>query len=180
MAKTIDTIEQLKLSKLIEALLLLLAALPLVPGETAMARTLSTAEFCQLPIEPNPAVNNVITSKMISEEGLTVPSLWWTKEQFDPFGGKLVNNWIAYRNEHRIDLIVNPQLWTLLDYLGRYRFVNKFGTAARDYRYNLRVFDDRQQCLATYICNFSTSPHQCEVEFNPSFENGLKKRSISF
>jgi hypothetical protein len=117
---------------------------------------------------------NVITDRTISQEALTIPSLWWAKEQFDPFGGRLITNWIAYPNERRIDLIVNRQLWSLLNYVDRYRFVNKFGTVARDYQYNLRVFDRQKKCLAIYSCNFNTSPNQCEINFEPSGRTGLQ------
>ncbi|OKH21599.1 hypothetical protein NIES593_15395 [Hydrococcus rivularis NIES-593] len=117
---------------------------------------------------------NVVTDRTISQEALTVPSLWWAKEQFDPFGGRLITNWIAYPKERRIDLVVNRQLWSLLNYMDRYRFVNKFGTVARDYQYNLRVFDRQQKCLAIYSCNFNTNPNQCEIHFEPSGRTGLQ------
>ncbi|NJL52801.1 MAG: hypothetical protein HC930_12365 [Hydrococcus sp. SU_1_0] len=61
----------------------------------------------------------------------TQSSFWWAALQFDPFDGKLVQNWLAYPQKQQINLIVNWQLWTLLDYFGRYRFVNQFGTVAR-------------------------------------------------
>lgn len=117
---------------------------------------------------------NIITAKTISQEGLTIPSLWWAQEQFDPFGGRLIANWIAYPDERRIDLVVNRQLWSLLNYVERYRFVNKFGTVAREYQYNLRVFDRQNKCLVTYACNFQVTPNHCEIDFEPSGKTGLE------
>lgn len=121
-----------------------------------------------LALDTLPAGLNVVTANTISQTGITVPSLWWAKEQFDEFGGKLLNNWIAYPNpdnpdQQRVDLVVNRQLWTLLDYMERYRFVNKFGTVARDYEYDVRVFNQQAERLATYTCDYSQSPPNCRI-----------------
>lgn len=119
---------------------------------------------------------NVITSETTSPTGLTSPSLWWPKDQFDPFAGKLLTNWLAYPNEHRVDLVVNRQLWSLLDSFGRYSFVNKFGTVAREYGYNTRVFilNQPNTPLATYTCNFSTAPPLCDINFELSSQGALR------
>lgn len=116
---------------------------------------------------------NVITSKTYSPNGLTRPSLWWAK---DLFAGKLLSNWLAYPDENRIDLIVNRQLWSLLDSFDRYSFVNKFGTVARQYGYNTRVFtlSQPEQPLATYTCNFSTTPASCNINFGLSSQGNLR------
>lgn len=109
----------------------------------------------------------VITSNTISQQGLTVPSLWWAKEQF---GGDVLNNWLAYpaqgETSGRIDLLVNRQNWSLLDYIGRYEFVNSFGTVARDYGYNVRVFNEQKELLASYTCDFSQNPSQCNMQLD--------------
>lgn len=98
----------------------------------------------------------VVTATTPSQSGLTVPSLWWAKEQF---GGKLLYSWAAYAKENdtssHIDLLVNQEVWNLMNYLERYTFVNQFGFTASDYGYNLRVFDRQENLLATYTCNFS-------------------------
>ncbi len=104
---------------------------------------------------------DVITANTISQKGITTPSLWWAKEQF---GGKLINNWIAYQDKKRVDLVVNSQLWTLLDYMGRYGFIHKFGTVARDYHYNLRVFNQQATLVGTYTCNYSTTQPDCSIK----------------
>ena len=115
----------------------------------------------------------IITNETISEADVTVPSLWWAKKQFDPFAGKLIDGWLAYQNERRIDLVVNRQLWSRLDYVNRYRFVNNIGTVAREYKYNLRIFT-QQQCLATYACNYRLINPQCELKFDPSDPTSLE------
>jgi hypothetical protein len=77
-----------------------------------------------------------------------------------------------------VDLVVNRQLWTLLDYLGRYSFLSKYGTAARDYQYNVRVFNDRSALLATYTCNYSTTLPDCQLKVFDSFgRDSLPARS---
>lgn len=122
----------------------------------------------------NDPPNNIIKANNISETGLTIPSLWWTKEQFDPFGGKMVENWLAYKDEKRIDLIVNAQLWSILDYLDRYRFVDNFGNAARHYGYNLRIFNRQKNCLALYFYNPNVDPPRWEITFNNYLQTGFE------
>lgn len=111
--------------------------------------------------------SRVITSNTISQQGLTVPSLWWAKEQF---GGNVLSNWLAYPAQGeaagRIDLLVNRQNWTSLDYIGRYEFVNRFGTVARDYGYNIRVFNEQEELLASYTCDFRQNPTQCNMQLD--------------
>jgi len=93
----------------------------------------------------------------------TQSSFWWAALQFDPFDGKLVQDWLAYPQKQQINLIVNWQLWTLLDYFGRYRFVNQFGTVARKYGYSLSIFNQEDQCLATYKYNPTSIPPKWEL-----------------
>lgn len=112
---------------------------------------------------------DIVTANTISNTGLSVPSLWWAKEQFNQVGGKLINNWIAYQDEKRIDLVVNRQPWTLLDYLGKYGFINKFGAVARNNSYNVRVFNLQGDLLATYTCNYTQSPAACQIKILDSF-----------
>ncbi len=169
----------LKLMRL-SVLLLVIPSLFLSPL-ASYSQTLSPPVSCGAPSDSRELEENgqlagkeVITDETISETGMIIPSLWWAKEQFDPFGGKMIDNWLAYQRERQIDIVVNRQLWTLLDYMQRYRFVNQFGTVAREYKYNLRVFNQQKKCLATYICNFSTIPPQCKIDFDPSVQNSLQ------
>lgn len=108
---------------------------------------------------------NVVTKDTICQTGLTIPSLWWADEQF---GDKLLENWLAYPDEKRIDLVVNRQIWGLMDYYQRYAFVHRMGTVVRetgdtgDTGYNLRVFNRQEPelCLASYTC----SANNCQLK----------------
>ena len=118
--------------------------------------------------------NYVASQKTLSLASLNLPSLWWARQQFDPFGGRLINNWLAYPEIKQIQLTVNWQLWTLLDYLGRYRFVNQFGTVARRYGYELHIFNNQQQCLASYQYNRESSPPKWEISLEQSEQDSLQ------
>ena len=104
----------------------------------------------------------VVTANKISLTQLTVPSLWWLRDQLadqETYGNNLLENWLAYPNSGRpgrVDLVVNRQLWSLLDYLDRYAFIHRFGKTARDYGYNVRVFDGQATFLGASTCDFST------------------------
>ena len=131
-------------------------------------------------LEPSrPPRSKVIRADSMSQAQPTIPSLWWAEEQF---GGKLLENWLAYPDRQRVDLVVNRQLWSLLNYMERYSFVNSFGTVARDYGYNTRVFiaNQPQEPLATYTCNFSTSLPVCNLDIASSSQDSLRVRSKPF
>lgn len=110
----------------------------------------------------------------IAIAGIAVPSLWWAKEQFDPFGGKLISNWLTDTKIKQIDLTVNWQLWTLLDYLGRYRFINQFGTVARQHGYSLHIYNQQQKCLALYEYNDAVNPPKWEIKIEGVAEDSLQ------
>ncbi|MTJ06332.1 hypothetical protein [Anabaena sp. UHCC 0204] len=123
----------------------------------------------------NQPKDNIITAKTIHPEKLTVPSLWWAKENSE---NKLLSNWIAYPKSEtespRVDLIVNQQIWSLLDYLERYVFVNQLGNLASNSGYNIRVFSYQREILATYTCNFAKSPFLCRIQMNNQNKAGLR------
>lgn len=125
--------------------------------------------------DPN---GSVITADTIAPEGLTVPSLWWAKEISE---NKLLDNWIAYpaaaQEPARVDLIVNQQIWSLLDYLERYKFVNRLGLISRNFGYNIRVFNYQQELLATYTCNLAVSPNLCHIQMGVQNRLGLSRTS---
>lgn len=149
----------------------LLAALP-SPAQTSPVPSPSDAPLeLALLTQPN---GTVMTASTINPEGLTTPSLWWAKENSE---NRLLDNWIAYpasENEPaRVDLIVNQQVWSVLEYLERYHFVNHLGSSARKEGYNVRVFNYQQDLLATYTCNFVTSPVSCRIQMNSQTRLGL-------
>ncbi|MEX0271652.1 hypothetical protein AB3R30_21250 [Leptolyngbyaceae cyanobacterium UHCC 1019] len=113
-------------------------------------------------LKPGQVPAGVVTAQTISLTRLTLPSLWWTQAQVaanPQFGNKLLENWIAYpgyvNDPGRVDLVVNRQLWSLLDYLQRYEFINRFSAIARSYGYNIRVFDNQARFAGAYTCDFS-------------------------
>ncbi|MDJ0745891.1 MAG: hypothetical protein QNJ32_21360 [Xenococcaceae cyanobacterium MO_167.B27] len=118
--------------------------------------------------------DTAVSNQNIAVAGISVPSLWWAREQFDPFGGRLINNWLAYPQLKQIDLTVDWQLWTFLDYLGRYRFLNQFGTVAREYGYDLRVFNQQKQCLGIYEYNPASNPPRWEIKLESSGQDSLQ------
>ena len=170
-----------KLTQGVSVLFLLLSVLAVFMPKSASAQTPAIPAPSLEPLEaellrPDAplAKRDVITSDTISQTHITNPSLWWAKEQYDEFDGKLTNNWIAYLDEKRVDFVVNSQLWSLLDYLGRYRFIHKFGIAASDYQYNVRVFNQQAALLGTYTCNYSVTPPDCEMKiFNSLGQDSL-------
>lgn len=88
----------------------------------------------------------VAADNQLSPTQISQPSLAWIRDQIDNRYGsdRLVEQWRAYQvpnGPNYVDVIVNEQIWSLLNYFERYAFVSQFGTAAKDYRYNLRVFD---------------------------------------
>lgn len=105
---------------------------------------------------------------------------WWAAEQFDPFDGELVQNWLTYPQQHQINLVVNWHLWTLLDYLGRYRFVNQFGTVAREYGYSLNIFNQKEQCLASYKYNSISTPPKWELYLGKLGQDSLQVKPLEF
>lgn len=157
------------------------AALPLPGSVAAIARDLLVAilpdrqplqvEQLDRPAERLP--DGVVRRDTLSQTDLTEPSLWWAA---DRFGNKLLDTWLAYPQQRRIDLVVNAQFWSLLDYLERYEFVNHMGTVARGDRYNLRVFDRQQPdlVLAAYTCIFQVEPIVCRVDMERSGSSGFR------
>ena len=169
-----------------------LASLSLTTGwsTTTLAQSLpmpSTPEICDVNITLLNSADvradpNIVTADTASPEGTTVPSLWWTSEQFP---AKLVTNWIANRRQSQIYLVVDTQYWNILDYVDRYRTIDRFGRVAQGYGYNLKICNSQQIALAGYTCNnlgnLSTKQHlakatrqnTCQIWLNTKGQNGL-------
>lgn len=94
---------------------------------------------------------------------LNVPSLWWARDQFeakDEDSRKLIQQWTVSEGKNgepgQVTYRVNRQLWTLLDYVERYTFLNDFGSAASEFGYNIVVYPGGNQeaaALGSYVCN---------------------------
>lgn len=114
--------------------------------------------------------DTIVTADSVSAAAITLPSFWWTSEQFP---AKLVTNWIADANAKEVFLLVNPQYWNILDYVDRYRLVNRFGRVARDYGYNLQLCTPQKVTLANYTCNLQDPQASCQIWFNDLNREGL-------
>jgi|GEM_PF-2691774 len=108
-----------------------------------------------------PGPQTVVSKRTICQTDLTIPSFWWEKA-LEKYGGYLFIDWLAHPSNNdnyaRVDLVVNQQLWSLLNYLERYEVVNEFGLAASAYGYHMRVFSRRGDFLAAYTCDFEVTP----------------------
>ncbi len=111
-------------------------------------------------------------SRAASADAMTLPSLWWNRDSLtSQLGGRrLVQSWISYQIKDSstpvVDVMVNPQMWSVLTYNERFAVLNQFGTAARDFNYNLRFFQGNARnyrLVGLYACEF-TSPPQPSLE----------------
>ena len=120
----------------------------------------------------------VVTADTISQAGMTIPSLWFMEEQIaEQFSPRLVEQWLAYEGSdtrpRRIDLVVNQQIWSILNYLERYTFINRFGSTARDYAYDVRVMNRQNVLLGIYSCDYSAIADTTEP--SPAIASGNKE-----
>jgi hypothetical protein len=162
--------------KLLSLLTITFSPVFLFSNVPSIAQTASVPKFSDAPLNLellNNPKGDVVTANTIKLTGLTTPSLWLAQEISE---NKLLDNWIAYppttTEPSRVDLVVNQQIWTLLDYLERYEFVNRLGNTARKDNYNLRVFNYQGDLLATYTCNFQTNPTPCNIQMNVQYKLG--------
>jgi hypothetical protein len=101
-----------------------------------------------------PDDGSVITDSTISQTQMTIPSLWWTRQQF---ASKLLNRWVAFSGvdgtPRRVDMLIHQPVWNRMSYVERYSFVNRFGRVAAENGYNIRVFNPQENLLAAYFCS---------------------------
>ncbi|MBE9028486.1 hypothetical protein IQ266_01785 [filamentous cyanobacterium LEGE 11480] len=136
------------------------------------------------------------SERSINLAGTTIPSLWWTrdlvlaKKQFNP---KLIEGWLVcaagVQNAEarvcaispvrpgRVEMLVNTQLWTVLDYLSRYEFLYRFGSATTECGYNIHIFNTDAVLMADYICDYQSDRpnHDCRLRPDLSGRSGLKR-----
>jgi hypothetical protein len=92
-----------------------------------------------------------------------------------------VTNWVANRSQNQIYLLVNSQYWNILDYVDRYRTIDKFGRVAQGYGYNLKICNSQKIALADYTCDSTGDPNIassvtqniCQIWLNANGQNGL-------
>lgn len=136
--------------------------------------------FCQLLMFPTATLGNgddftarivdgslSSDSRRASADTMTLPSLWWNRDSLTSHlgGRRLVESWISYQIEDSdttvVDVMVNPQMWSVLTYNERYAVLNQFGTAARDFGHNLRFFQGNPRnarMVGLYACDFVDQP----------------------
>lgn len=149
-------------------------------AQTSVAAPLPTLEPLDLKLlaaDPSTLPPLVTTPNTISPTGLTPPSLWWAEAQF---GERLLTTWLAYLPNQtrpgRVDLVVNRQIWSLLDYLERYEFITHMGNVAQEFQYNTRIFNPQGEFLAAYTCNFTAPQPICDIRLDPGGKSGLRGR----
>lgn len=132
--------------------------------------------------QPDQALSRgIFTINTISQEGITNPSLWWVRDQF---GRRVVTNWLGYPEERRVDLVVDRQVWSFINYIEKYSLVNHFALTAREYGYNLRIFNDQGLPLGQATCEFTStdnsssniasgSPRNCQINLFLLSDRGL-------
>jgi hypothetical protein len=135
----------------------------------------SNPEICEVDLnllksDSNSDRQNIVTADTVSSKGMTLPSLWWTSEQFSQ---KLVTNWIANRSEKQIYLLVNTQYWNNLDYVDRYQLIDRFGRVAQGYGYNLQLCSTQKIALASYSCDPIDRQTSCQLWLKTTGQNGL-------
>jgi hypothetical protein len=117
---------------------------------------------------------HIITADTVSSKGMTLPSLWWTNEQFP---AKLVTNWIADSTDKQIYLLINARYWNVLDYIDRYRLVDQFGRVAQGYGYNLQLCSSQKAVLARYTCGEGESQASCQISLKATGQAGMGVQS---
>ncbi|WP_163659954.1 hypothetical protein [Adonisia turfae] len=156
--------------------------------------------MCQLNgQEPRTDDGAIATDDNPSPEHFSIPSLWWQQQVVgEAINSRLIDSWRAYGNTNldsgasiqtegstpHVDIIVNGQLWPLLNYLERYSLINQFGESTKDYGYQLRVFTGNR-LVGLHVCDFSdrnaatneaTYTPQCVVELNYFGQGAIRGR----
>ncbi|MEO0457181.1 MAG: hypothetical protein AAF152_11475 [Cyanobacteria bacterium P01_A01_bin.114] len=136
-----------------------------VPATLAQVQSVML-DLQQIPVDMTPSQTELntgvaITENSMSETTFTSPSLWWQEDQSSLLVGseQLISGWVAYRREgadalHHIDLDLDRNLWTSLNYIQQYTLISHFGQTAKSYGYQLRVFTG-EILAGAYVCNFN-------------------------
>ncbi len=172
------------LTKRIGLISLLAASLTALPANALDPSDLRVDAFNPDSIDYGKCEKNVpAVLDRLSEDpfnpALAEPSLWLNRNVFAArarFSSKLFENWLvcpsADSDRGRIDLVVNAQLWGLLDYFERYELLQQFGHGNdrpdQQFKsgYDLRVFSRQnpKTPLAHYTCMSSPMDNAPEPE----------------
>ncbi|PSN17144.1 hypothetical protein C7271_19275 [filamentous cyanobacterium CCP5] len=106
-------------------------------------------------------VNSAAFDSSPSDVELTLPSLWWIRDQLPRRLGRrrLVLSWAAYRlkpsSSQMVDVYLDSQIWNVLNAYEHYAVLNQFGRAAKEAGYQLRLFRGQgrgAQLMGLYLC----------------------------
>ncbi len=150
--------------------------------------------FCQLLVFPTATLPNgddftdrivdgslSSDSRQASADRMTLPSLWWNRDSLTSHlgGRRLVQSWISYQIEDSgtavVDVMINPQMWSVLTYNEQYAVLNQFGTAARGFGHNLRFFQGNSRSyrmVGLYACDFADQPG-LPLTASPTAQSGV-------
>jgi hypothetical protein len=107
----------------------------------------------------------------LSQTKPSIPSLWLTT---DLFGSEFLEAWFVNPDDKWVILVVNQLTWEKQEYIDIYKFINHFGSVAREYDYNLQICQPREKKpIAAYFCDFETAPLNCHVEIQSKFGKSL-------
>ncbi|MEB3339997.1 hypothetical protein [Okeania sp.] len=107
----------------------------------------------------------------LSQTKPSIPSLWLTK---DFFGVELLETWFINPDDTWVILVVNQLTWEKQEYIDIYKFINHFGSVAREYGYNLQICQPAQKKpVAAYFCDFETAPLNCNLKIQSRFGKTL-------
>ncbi|NJN30986.1 MAG: hypothetical protein HC824_11570 [Synechococcales cyanobacterium RM1_1_8] len=162
-----------------------LNAVALAQTERAIAPASPACQPPEASMGEPAAIAATSSSETICQSGLTLPSLWWSSEQMEQqlrTGGRLVDSWTAEpktaAQPATVKLLVNPQIWSLMDYFERYDFINSIGLTARSFGYQTEVYSTKQQePFGQYRCGVTAQVElssKCEVTLN-SYQFGLRR-----
>jgi hypothetical protein len=183
---------------------LALLCLTQVCTSIGLAIGLTTGPALAAPIDP--ALPERSTERPNSPDRAGVRSqdrqseLWWTKEQIESElrSSKLISRWALSTDSPNplassltspltspsapgpatLDVTINSQVWSLLDYFGRYEFANTLGIKAHELGYGLRIMSDRGLLLGQYRCVTIAPPSQCRVQLDSVGQRGSRNRSL--
>jgi hypothetical protein len=156
-------------------------AAPIDPRAIPLDRPTYDKDLCRSPlaldiVEPN--LSKGQNDRTIRQESLSLPSLWWTRDQYAarfPLGKKLISSWlicpITNNAPQHVQMVLNTQIWSLLEYFDRYEFLHQFGTVTSNNGYDLWIYSDETPVLAAYVCDYQafSTKLPCQLELNASF-----------
>ncbi|MGB3536125.1 MAG: hypothetical protein WBA13_21735 [Microcoleaceae cyanobacterium] len=124
------------------------------------------------PIEPETVdteVDEIVETQLEAEKSEILPPIdliqsedqllttWFTQNKIWPQSS---TNFVR---DQLVTLVVNRQKWQAERYVGQYVFMNRFGTTAREYGYNLRVCNEKGESLGYYYCELEKTPIDCNI-----------------